>query len=308
MADVETVLIEVYVMVDDDLGAHAPVPSRPGPAPSLSPSETVTLAVCSQLQRFRSGRDFYRFAEARLRPLFPALPHRTQWLRQVHRWWPVIAGFAVRLGARLAGDAPFEVVDCTAMPTRNVKRRGPGWLPGEMDVGYSNRLGIYEGAHVLTCVGPTGVLTGFGMGPASTNDRPLAETLFAQRAARAPALVSAGRSTSGTYLSDQGFGGRDCERRFAERYRATLVCPPQPDRRTRVWSKPLRKWLIGHRQIVERVHANLVLTTRLATNRPHTLPGALLNLAAIAALHNACIALNRRHGRPDLATAEVIGW
>jgi hypothetical protein len=79
MADLETFLIEVYVMVDDEVPRlEAGAPPRPGPAPALSLSEAVTLAVLSQLQRFRSGRDFYRFAEARLRPLFPRLPHRTQ--------------------------------------------------------------------------------------------------------------------------------------------------------------------------------------------------------------------------------------
>jgi hypothetical protein len=214
----------------------------------------------------------------------------------------------VRLGARLAGATPFEVVDCTALPTRNVKRRGPGWMPGAMDVGFSNRVGSYEGAKVLTCVSPTGAVTGFGLGPASTNDRPLAETLFAQRAEPTPALVSAGRSPGGCYLSDQGFGGQACEARFAARYGARLVCPPQPDRRTRVWPKTLRRWLIGRRQIVESVHANFMALSRWSTNRPHTLVGVLCNLATIAALHNLCIAVNRRHGRPDLATAEVIGW
>ena len=309
MADFETFLTEVYVMVDNALPTDTRGDPRcPGPPAQLAPSETVTLALLSQLRRFRSGRDFYRFAEARLRPFFPTLPHRTQWLRQVRRLAATVAAVAVRLGAALAGDAPFEVIDCTVMPTRNAKRRGRGWLPGVMDIGYSNRIGFYEGAKVLTCVGPTGVLTGLGMGPASANDRPLAETLFAQRTRPVPALPGAGRALSGTYLSDQGFGGRAYEARSAADYRVTLVCPPQPDRRTRIWPKALRRWLIGLRQIVESVHANLVLTTRFETNRPHSLAGALSNLASIAALHNVCIAYNRRHGRPDLATAEVVGW
>jgi hypothetical protein len=209
MADRETFLIEVYVMVDAQVQAEeARFPRRPGPAPTLALSEVVTLAVVRQLQRFRSGRDFSRFAETHLRTRFPRLPHRTQWLRQVHRAAPLIARLAVRLGAELAGNAPFEVIDCTAMPTRNAKRRGRGWLPGLMDIGFSNRLGFDDGAKVLTCVSPSGGLTGFGAGPASTNDRPLAETLFAQRAEPTPALPSAGRSPCHLDLSDQGFGAR----------------------------------------------------------------------------------------------------
>jgi hypothetical protein len=274
----------------------------------LSPSETVTLAVLSQSQRFRSGRDFYRFAQARLRPCFPTLPHRTQFLRQTLRLAGLIARVAVDLGARLAAGAPYEILDCTAMPTRNVKRRGLGWLAGTMDKGWSSRLDWHVGAHVLTCVSPSGVLTGFGLGPASVNDRPLAETLLAQRAARAPALPSAGRAQTGIYLADMGIGGAEIEARLRQRCHAELVCLPQPDRRSRVWTGEARRWLIEHRQVIETVHDHLLHVSRLETNRPHSVTGALVNLAAIAALHNLVIAGNRRHGAPDLATAEELGW
>jgi hypothetical protein len=307
MSDLETFLTEVSVMVDDALPPEAR-PRRPGPAPKLSPSEVITLALTSQSQRFRSGRDFYRFAEARLRPLFPTLPHRTQFLRQTHRLWAAIARFAVALGAELAAGAAFEILDATAMPTRNVARRGRGWLAGAMDKGWSSRLGWYIGGHVLTCISPTGAVTGFGLGPASVNDRALAETLLAQRAARAPTLPSAGRPLTGVYLADQGFGGQAVEARFRTAYRAELVCPPQPDRRTRVWAGPARRWLIRHRQIIETVHGHLLHAYRLDANRPHSVAGALVNLAAIAALHNVTIARNRVHGAPDLATTEVMGW
>jgi hypothetical protein len=220
----------------------------------------------------------------------------------------LIARVAVALGAQLAQQAAFEILDCTAMPTRNVKRRGRGWMPGEMTVGFSNRLGFYEGAKVLTCVAPTGVLTGFGLAPAHCNDRPLAEELVARRRWPDPSLPSAGRPGSGCYLADQGFGGQAIETRVAMLYGATLICPPQPDRRTRRWPKALRRWLITHRQPVEAVHHNLITTFRLAQNRPHSVVGALANLAATAAIHNVFIWLNRHHGRPDLATAGVFEW
>lgn len=226
----------------------------------------------------------------------------------MHRHAALIARVAVTLGAQLAGHAAFEILDCTAMPIRNVKRRGMGWMPTEMTIGYSNRIGIYEGAKVLTCVGPTGVVTGFGLAPAHCNDRPLAEELVARRRWPDPRLPSAGQSGSGVYLADQGFGGRAIEQRFATCYQATLLCPPQPDRRSRVWPKPLRRWLIHHRQPIEAVHHNLSAAFRLTANRPHSVTGALTNLAATAAIHNAFIWLNRHHGRPDLATVEVFGW
>jgi hypothetical protein len=105
-----------------------------------------------------------------------------------------------------------------------------------------------------------------------------------------------------------GFGGQELEARFRARYHAELVCPPQPDRRSRVWAGAPRRWLIQRRQIIETVHDRLLHAYRLESNRPHSLAGALLNLAAIAGLHNVVIAGNRAHGMSDLATAESIGW
>ena len=309
MNDPESVLTEVYVVVDDLLSTLLPVvPGRPGPPPALAPSEVITLAVMSQWARFRSERDFYRYAEQRLRALFPQLPSRPQYNRQVRRWADLIAQVGVTLGHALAGDAPYEVIDTTAVPVRNVQRRGAGWLAQEVDIGWSSRLGWYEGVHLLTCTSPSGVLTGMGAGPASTQDRRLAETFFAERTQPGPRLPAVGTSCGHTYLADMGFGGRAVERRWREHYGVTLICPPQPDRKSRRWPPALRAWLTTHRQIIETVHARVLRWFRLDANRPHTLIGILAMLAATVALHNITIWLNRYHGRPDLAIAEVLGW
>jgi len=50
---------------------------RPGPEPSLSESEVLTLAIFARWSRFTSERDFYRYAEANLRDAFPTLPDRS---------------------------------------------------------------------------------------------------------------------------------------------------------------------------------------------------------------------------------------
>ncbi len=308
MSDPETFLTEVYVLVDDLLTPLlAAEPTRPGPAPALSPSEIVTLALMSQWARFRSGRDFYRYAEARLRPLFPTLPHRTQFLRQVLRWQAQIAQVAVAVGARLCPSG-HEVLDSTAVPTRQAKRRGPGWLPGVATIGASSRLGWYEGVRLLTCVSPTGVLTGYGLAPANTNDRTRAETFFAARAGVTSPKPTVGARHADLYLADMGFGGQACETRWRTAYDATLICPPQPDRHTRRWPGALRRWLTHHRQIIESVHARLLTAFRLDANQPHSLAGLLAAVAATIALHNVTIWLTRRHGRPGLAVVDVLGW
>lgn len=59
----EDFLVSLYVLVDDWWQqSHLPVPRGPGRLPSLSQSEVLTLTVLAQWPRFRSERDFWRFA------------------------------------------------------------------------------------------------------------------------------------------------------------------------------------------------------------------------------------------------------
>lgn len=76
---------------------------------------------------------------------------------------------ALVLDAR--GSALYEALDASAMPVRDAKRRGEGWLAGYADIGWSNGLGCYEGFRLLVAVNPAGVITGFGFASASTKDQ-----------------------------------------------------------------------------------------------------------------------------------------
>jgi hypothetical protein len=308
MPDLETFLVELYVLADEFDKEQGPSRHGPGPAASLWPSEVLTLAVVSQWNRFRSERDFYRFATQHLRPYFPRLPSRPQLNRQVRHHQEALTRFALWLAARLgAGTAPYEVLDGTAVPTRNAKRRGRGWLAGVADIGKCLRRGWIHGLRVLVCAAPDGPVTGWGVGPASTNDRALAETLFAGRTAPAPRLPSVGSAASGVYLADTGFAGTECEAHWVAGYRAQVVAPPQ-DIAKGAWPVRDRRWLAGLRQVVESVIDRLLEPFGLDTERPHTLDGFQTRLAAKMALHNVCLWLNRTHGEPDLALAHLPGW
>jgi hypothetical protein len=308
MLDPETFLTELYVEVDEWCKAQPPPTSHPGHAASLSRSEVITLAIFAQWGRFESEASFYRYARQKLGRAFPTLPSRPQLNRLVRCHRDAIARFALWLGERLGSrGALYEVLDSTGVRTRNLGRRGRGWLAGLTDKGWCTRLGWYHGFHLLLAVGPTGVITGFGFGPASSNDRHLAETFFAARAAPDPGLASVGRPASGPYAADTGFAGRDCEARWAAAYGAQTLCPPQRGSK-RYWPKPWRGWHATIRQVIEAVNDHLLGTFRLDQERPHDLTGFQARVAAKVALHNVCIWLNRKLGRPDLAFAEVLDW
>jgi hypothetical protein len=82
MVDVDTFLTTLYVIVDDFCQSRAPR-KRPGPEAALSDSEVIALAIFARWGRFSSERDFFRYAQSRLREAFPTLPDRSQFNRLV---------------------------------------------------------------------------------------------------------------------------------------------------------------------------------------------------------------------------------
>lgn len=308
MVDIETFLITLFVLVDDFCKAH-PLPSRPGPKWKLHPSEAITLLLFSQWARFRSERDFYRFAQQHLRSLFPNLPSRPQLNRQWRTLHAQVCAFFIYLADLLEkADDLYQILDLAPVVTRDAKRRGEGWLAGQADIGKSTRLGWYEGLKMLLATYPSGVITGFALAPASTKEQPFAETFFALRAFPHPRCPSVGHLYRGRYyVMDNGFEGQENRQRWAEQYGVWAVYPPKRTAQN-PWPKALRRWLAGLRQMIETVVDKLWNTFRLDRERPHTLMGVFTRLAAKIALHNFCIWLNRQLGRPDLAFADLLGW
>lgn len=309
MVDTDTFVTVLYVRVDDFCKACLPPePQHPGPDPSLSRSEVVTLSVMGQWAEFKSERGFYRYARRHFRSAFPTLPDRGQFNRLQRAYRDAITAFALYLADQLgAAAAAYQVMDSTAAVVRDFRRRSRGWLVGEANIGYSNRLGWYNGFRVLSAVTREGVITGFGFGSASVNDRRLADTLLAVRRQPEPRLPSVGRTTSAPYLADKGFAGEKWEAHWWMNYGARVIC--QPEKRTRrAWPKKLCRWFAGLRQIVETVHDKLLNTFRLDRERPHDLAGFQARLAAKVGLHNFCMWLNKNLDRPLLAFAELIDW
>lgn len=308
MLDPMTFLTTLYVMVDDFAKASLPAEVRPGPRPSLTRSEVVTLALFGQWACFQSERGFYGWAQRHLRPAFPTLPTRAQLNRQVRHHWRAIMAFSLHLSEELGErQAAYQALDSTALVCRDAKRRGRGWLVGQADIGWSNRLGWYEGLHLLVAVDPKGVITGHGLSGASVKDQRLAETFFALRHCRQRTLLSVGAQTPAPYVTDKGFEGARWHQHWAESYGARVICLPKRDVR-QPWPRALRRFVAGVRQIVETVNEKLHYAFRLSRERPHALSGAQARVAAKAALHNFCIWLNRQLNRPSLAFADLVDW
>lgn len=320
MVDVDTFLTTLYVLVAEcDKRALPPEQPTPGPAPALSRSEALTLALFAQWGTFSSERAFYRYAERHLRAAFPTLPTRSQYNRHLRRLTPYLITVGQWVATRLLallrppGSCAYEVVDSLGVAVRHNQRRGHGWLPGQAARGWCNRLGWYIGFHLLTVVTPEGLITGFGFAPGNSADAPLADTLLAARHTPQPRLPEAGASTGdGCYLADTGFEGGRWAPRWRVQYQARVLIPPKRgtlrSRPVHPWPRTLRRAFAGWRQIVESVHDKLVHALGLGRERPHTLAGVRARLAARVALHNSCCWLNHHLDRPLLAFADLIDW
>ncbi len=309
MIDPDTFLTQLYVMVDDIL-RQTPLPRRCGPAPTLAPSEVVTLALYGQWAHFEGEAAFYRHADAHLRGAFPRLPAHSQYNRTMRACHDAIVAVGQRLARLLdAATCAYEALDSTGVVTRNSKRRGHGWLDGQATKGWCTRLGWYHGLHLLVAVTPLGALTGFGLAPAHMADQDLAESFFALRHARNPAVPEVGAPADGVYVADTGFEGDARWHTWAYAYGAKVVCPPKPAyTRAPRWPKALRRAHAARRQVIDTVNDRLLDTFGLEHERPHAIEGVRARLAAKAALHNFCLWLNTQLGRPPLAVADLIDW
>ena len=131
MLDVDTFLTALYVITDDFCQSRPQKEQHPGPDASLSPSEVITLAIFARWSRFSSERDFYRYAKSHLRGAFPTLPDRSQFNRLVRFYADALEEIALHLAQMIeGGQCLYQALDTSAMPVRDAKRRGEGWLAG----------------------------------------------------------------------------------------------------------------------------------------------------------------------------------
>ena len=202
--DLETFLVHRYVLVDEWWqGDHPPSPRRPGRPPVLSQSEILILAILSRWPRFRSERDFWRFANAHLRHYFPNLLSQSQLNRRIRALEPELRSLQRGLAATLVEpSAVYHVLDTTLSPAMvRVRACRKGLFVGQAAFGRSvSKTGWVYGFKVVLSVSPKGAVSGLGLAPATCDERPVGDFL----------VSSDGHDA---FLGDKGFSSVEWERR-----------------------------------------------------------------------------------------------
>src|SRR5579864_3968111 len=112
MLEKATVLTTIYTIVDDVMKGSAVIQeilNRPGPAPSLSDSEMVTIALYQELIGEPREDHFFRLYKEQLCPYFPGLNERSRYNRRKRDLWSVI--LAVRISLQIVLDEPLASMD-----------------------------------------------------------------------------------------------------------------------------------------------------------------------------------------------------
>src|ERR671921_2158037 len=138
--DLDSFLVSLYVLVDDwwklECSSEPPKTGRPT---LLSNSEVMTLAILAQWPRFRSERDFWRFASSHLRSYFPNLCSQGQFNRRVRALRTEIRALQRAFARELAHPwAVYRVLDTTLIPAVvRVRASRKGLFAGQATFGRS---------------------------------------------------------------------------------------------------------------------------------------------------------------------------
>lgn len=211
--DLDTFLVALYTLVDDlwqtEILPHKPV--RPGPAPRLSDSEVLTLLLCGHWLG-NSERRLLRYANAYWQPYFPRLLSQSAFNRRGRDLAGVLVQLVPLVARELASQlSPYQVLDGVPLP---LARRGRGsrhrLFANEASIGRGgSERGWYYGCKVLLAVSAEGVITGFVVAPAATEERWLADALLCWRTDRwrppwSPAELPPSHRKGGGYVGPTG--------------------------------------------------------------------------------------------------------
>jgi hypothetical protein len=255
----------------------------------------LTLAILAQWPRWRSERDFFRFADAHLRGYFSNLLSHDQLNRRIRALEPELKAYQWDLAATLAdGSEVYHGLDTTLIPAIvRVRACRKGLFAGQAAFGRCvSKTEWFYGFKVVLSVSPKGVIMGFGLAEANSDERPIGEFLVSSDGYDA-------------YLADKGFSSVDWEKHWLQKYGALVAATPQESTR-RAWPEQARRWAAGKRQLIEGVIDQLKDIFALERHRAKTLEGLLTWLAAKVAAYTVGQVLNKRLERPIRHLASLL--
>ncbi len=333
--DLDTFITTLYVWIDDWYKAEMEqqVKRRFGPAPKMSDSEVLTIALAGQWRvgvPWQSERGVVRYMLRHGRSWFRQMLSRSRFNQRVRDLWAVFIKLQQSLCEQLDKDrSPYEVVDCLPLPSCSASQsfQTGHWLWWGTRGHGGTQGGRYWGDQVLVSVSREHVITGWVVGPANADDRVMLQGLLSYRHGdntfRAPIpwrpwrqvtrpaflgpLLAAGKpSPSAYYLADKGFNGFKWQQHWYQQFGVSIVSEPAYNAQGVTLATSWRRWFRGLRQAVESTFAVLTEVFCIKRLNAHSRWGQYTRLALATAAFNWGIWINRHIGRADLSHATLL--
>lgn len=247
-ADLDTLLIALYVQLDDHIipahRAGARRGLRLGRPPVVTDAELVCLAVAQVLLRYDEERHWLRAAASRVGHLFPRLLRQSEYNARLKNLAPLMEAALRWIAAATPASAELlRLMDGTPIPCGQSKiTTQRSNLFGFAGYGYcSSHSRFYWGAKLMLIVTCDGTVTGFGLGnPKLFGEREQTRHMLSVQPANRPDVGT-------TVVTDKGLSGQDFEEFFHEDLGLLLMRPARKDEKR---PRPFPNWL---RQRVEAI-------------------------------------------------------
>ena len=300
MLDKATVLTTIFPRVDDTMKGSTVIQQalqRPGPAPQLSDSEVVTLALSQELIGEPREDHFFRLHHVSLQAFFPGLNERSRYNRRKRDLWTVI--LAVRVSLQIVLDAlsleETAVIDSAPVPCVGYKRgKQHSDFLGTADYGRCSSKALkYFGCKLHSLVSLTGVIMSFLLTPASPYDNQAVVELLDSFSHHLKRL-----------LGYKAYNDADLQQ-FLAQYRSLKLLAPVKVNQPSPRSQSAQQQLNRLRLICETVNAQLQEQLHLSKHYAKSTRGLLTRIAAKITTHSIGMMVNALLGRPVLKLAEL---
>jgi hypothetical protein len=279
-ADLDALLISLYVLVDDLLPARR---RRLGRPVLISDSELICLAIAQVLLDCPNERRFLRLARTRLGHLFPYIPGQSGFNKRLRQLAPQLVE-AISVLARLSPSFcdRLRLLDSTPVPcaaSRETVRRSA--LAGIGGYGYCrSHSRWFWGFRLYLLCSPDGLPVGFELAPANAPERVVAAEMLERTLAGGEIVIT-----------DKGFAGAEFEQHVAS-LGSRLLRPDRKDEPARFGS------LGGLRQWIESTFDTLKDQLSLERHGGRTLTGLVSRIARRLLALTAVILHNWHSGNP----------
>jgi hypothetical protein len=300
MLDKATILTTIFTIVDDTMKESEVIQQalkRPGPAPHLSDSEVVTIALYQELIGEPREDHFFRLYRSSLEIFFPGLNERSRYNRRKRDLWSII--LAVRVSFQMVLEAQqleeTAAIDSAPVPCVGYKRsKQTSDFRGTADYGIcSSKAMKYFGCKLHSMVSLTGLILGFLLTPASCYDNQPVVELLDSFSHHLKLLLGDGAYNDAVLQS------------YLQQHRSLKLLAPVKANQQPIRSKPAQVQLNRLRLICETVNAQLQEQLHLSKHYAKSTWGMMTRIAAKVTAHSVGMMVNTLLGRPALQLAEL---